>query len=449
MAEVLLPAIYLDAVALSEPAAVVLMNQSPAALEDNVDPDSLVVLDIAVANGFTLDTAEVFVDGNSAWTLAGGFTVGWNGVGSGTSAPDADTLRISIDPTTDFTSDATVTVQATGTSTGLTALDETYTFDIEDTTPPQVIGAEAFALNQVTVTFNEPMKQVAATNVDDALNPANYVLTPQSFPAVTVSVLSVAVLSTTEFVITTNIDLSHGIQYLVQVNTAEDVSGNALVAPLNQAFFVAFTPDIPAGRVWDLYKLLPKINRDEDVTGDLLNFVKCLQDVTDLLLFDIDAFSNILDKDIAAEQYVDNMLCDLGNPFSFADLSLVDKRRLISILVPLYKQKGTCIGLENAIRFFVQVDVTCVQPLLTCMQLGVAELGEDWTLCPSSSVARYTFDIDSPVVLTDAQITQIIQISDLMKPAHTHLGNILDPNTPVPDHVELGVSQLGETWDLH
>ena len=120
MAFVTLPAVYVDAVALTAPTAVVLMNQNPAPGADNVDDATNISLDIAVPNGSTLATAEVFVNGVSAWTLAGGFTAGWNGAGSTTSNPDADTTRVTIDPTTDFTSDATITIRVTGTSTALT-----------------------------------------------------------------------------------------------------------------------------------------------------------------------------------------------------------------------------------------------------------------------------------------------------------------------------------------
>lgn len=449
MAFVLIPAVYVDALALSAPGAVVLMNQVPANGETEVAASSNIVLDIAVANGFTLDTAEVFIDGASAWTLAGGFTVGWNGGGSAVTAPDADTARVTIDPTVDFDSDALVTVRVVAASAGLTSLDETYTFNIADTTAPQVTGAEAYALDLVRITFNEPMKQADATSIDDALNPANYTLTPQSFPAVTASILSVGAHSTTEFDLTTDIDLSPGVQYYLTSANAEDVSGNQVAAPTNSAYFTAFVPDIPAGREFELWRMLPRINRDEDATGDLERFILCLQDVTNLLLFDIDAFSDILDPDIAEQPWLAAMLCDLGNPFAFTDLEDIDQRRLISILVPLYRQKGTCIGLENAIRFFVGIDVTCVEHLLNCMELGVASLGDDWTLCASASAARFTFDIDSPVVLTESQISQIIDIAKLMKPAHTHLGNIIDPNAVTPNHVELGASQLGVNFDLH
>lgn len=447
MALVTIPAVYLDAITLSAPTAVVLMNQYPAPGEDNVDDATNISVDIAVPDGFTLSAAEVFVNGVSAWVFGVGFSVGFNGGGSNTAAVDANTLRVTIDPTVDFLSDATITIRVTGAGAGLTSLDESYTFDIEDTTPPQVVSAEARALNLVRVVFDEPMKQVSASNADDALNPASYVLTPQTLPAVTATAIAVTAISTTEVEITTNIDLSIGVPYEVKVSNAQDVGGNVILAPDNFALFDSFVPVIPAGRRWELWRMLPRINRQEDETGDLQNFILCLQDIVNLLLADIDAFTDIIDPELAEQPWLAAMLCDLGNPFAF-ELDDIDQRRLISILVPLYKQKGTCIGIENAIRFFVGIEATCVPYLGTSGSLGESELGFDFYLAPSSSWTRFAFCLEVSVALTDEQRTQMVQIADLMKPAHTHLGSVLEPAID-PDHLELGLSELGVSWDLH
>ena len=41
-------------------------------------------------------------------------------------------------------------------------------------------------------------------------------------------------------------------------------------------------------------------------------------------------------------------------------------------------------------------------------------------------------------------------IVDYMKPAHTHFARLVEPLIPeVLDHLELGLSELGETWLLH
>src|SRR5690606_30992264 len=103
--------------------------------------------------------------------------------------------------------------------------------------------------------------------------------------------------------------------------------------------------------------------RQLDETGDLENFMAVLQDVLELLLGEVDRFPDILDPDLAPEPFLDLMLEDLGNPFAF-DLTELQKRRLIAVLVQIYRQKGTAAGIRNAIRFFLGVDVTAVSAYL-------------------------------------------------------------------------------------
>ena len=440
MPEVILPFILLDNVAVSAADAIVLVNENPAPNEVEVPLDANVVLDIAVPSGDSLATASVTIEGVVAWTLAGGFQTGFSG---STSNPDADTTRITINPDTDFTSSQEVNVDVAATATGsASALASSYLFNAADVTPPQVVSATGVGLTTVRVLFNEAMTQVNAANANDALNPANYLLAPNLAPAVTPTVTAVTTVSTTEVELTTSTDVSPGIPYTVTVSGATDLVGNAVIAPDNEAVFSGFVPPVPAGREFDLYRMLPRCNREEDITQDLLKFVACL-------LFDIDRLADIIDPDLAPEPFLSTILLDLGNPFNFEELSEIDKRRLVRILVPLYKQKGTCVGIINAVRFFVGVELTCDEFTDNCMILGESELGEDWILCPSALRTRLTFTLVSPVALTDEQRTRITAIAELMKPAGTHLGAIVEPDTSVIDHLELGISELGDTWILH
>jgi phage tail-like protein len=196
--------------------------------------------------------------------------------------------------------------------------------------------------------------------------------------------------------------------------------------------------------------MLPQMNRDEDVTGELKDFVDCLQEVIDLILCDLDEWTDILDPDTAPEPFLSFILADLGNPFDF-ELTEIDKRRLISVLITLYKQKGTEIGLINAIRFFVGIEVTIdiFNEAPPGWRLGVSELGVTTILAPSLSRHLYSFNIVSPVAITDEQDTRMRQLTDLMKVAHEHLVDIVEPDTSTIDHWELGLSELGVESDLH
>jgi hypothetical protein len=109
---------------------------------------------------------------------------------------------------------------------------------------------------------------------------------------------------------------------------------------------------------------------------------------------------------------------------------------------------GTAIGIKNAIRFFLDIDVTAITPFAgTTLILGESELGVDWELAPSD---RFAFDVDVAVVLTATERRQIRAIVDFLKPGHTHFIDLIEPISPVIfDHWELGISELGETTDLH
>ena len=64
--------------------------------------------------------------------------------------------------------------------------------------------------------------------------------------------------------------------------------------------------------------------------------------------------------------------------------------------------------------------------------------------------ARYAFDVKVGRVLTSTERKHLRAIVNYMKPAHTHFVNLIEPLPPiVPDHWELGLSELGETATLH
>lgn len=212
--------------------------------------------------------------------------------------------------------------------------------------------------------------------------------------------------------------------------------------------FIAFVPPKPADRQFDLIRFLPLLNREEDATADLEKFIASLQEIVDLLLFDSDRWVQILDPDSADEPFLDAMLADLANPFEF-DLSEIDKRRLISVLVAMYKQKGTVPGIVNTIRFFLGIDVVVVPFNTTGWIIGEGELGEDTILGPSAQFNLYAFNIVSPIALTSEQRKRIRSLVELMKVAHEHFVDLIEPDTTVIDDVELGASELGVTFLLH
>jgi phage tail-like protein len=247
----------------------------------------------------------------------------------------------------------------------------------------------------------------------------------------------------------TDTELTPGASYRVVVHGVADPFGNVIAPPFGSAELTGFVPPRPARRRFDLYQLLPALNRREDDTGDLRRFLACLQEVTDLLVHDVDRFTDILDPDLAPEPFLDVMLVDLGNPFPF-DLLAADKRRLLNVLVAVYREKGTAVGIKNAIRFFLGLEVEIVAYSGEALVLGESLLGENWILGPAGSFAAYSFEVVVPRALALEERRRLRAIVDYMKPAHTHLARIVEPEIPeVIDHLELGLSELGETWVLH
>jgi phage tail-like protein len=450
--------------------SIFLINRDPEPSESNLPVSTDVFLEVVDDSGADIDltVTQVYIKTNDGPEVlafdAGVFQPGFNGAGSASSSVATGIRRINIDifPLLDSLTTVTVHVLSANNAGTPATLDESYDFEIEDLTPPLVTSAEARGLNTVRVTFDEAMGS-------SALTAANYTFARQEAPSVDVVAESVTAVSGSTFDVLTDIDLSPGRTYVVTVANAEDVWGNAVSAPFDNATFTAFEPPEPENREFVLYELLPQMNRNEDVTQDLSKFVACLQEVTDLLLWDIDRWpETLIDPDTADEQYVDAMLADLGNPFAFAEsLSLVDKRRLLRVLVDIYLQKGTCIGIQNVIRFFLGIEVECDEWIDdTVWLMGEGELGgvsgppvpaptedEEGTalLGPGSQFNLYAFVLTVVEVLTQDERDRITEIVEYMKPAHTHFMGIVEPGTlpAAPDHVELGLSELGVSWLLH
>lgn len=320
--------------------------------------------------------------------------------------------------------------------------DASWSFAIEDLTAPVVASAVSRYHDVVRVVFDEP--------VSGADVPGAYVFERLEAPSVNVEAVSVEQVSPTEYDVTLDIPITRGALYRVTVSDVEDAFGNEIAAPYDSAEFRGYEcPEVP-GRRFDLWKMIPEMNRLEDVSRDLYKTIAVLQEVVDLVICDIDRWTDILDVDVAEERYLDQMLIGLGNPFTF-ELDVDEKRRLVRTLVDMYQLKGTKVGIVSVVRFFVGIEIDIVAFTEEGWILGVSELDVDTVLGPGTSRERYSFDVISPVTLTDEQREQIRTIVEYMKPAHTHLVHITEPeDVEVIDHLELGLSELGgDEWSLH
>ncbi|NUO50669.1 MAG: phage tail protein [Polyangiaceae bacterium] len=217
--------------------------------------------------------------------------------------------------------------------------------------------------------------------------------------------------------------------------------------------FVGFERVVP-GRRFQLIEFIPPKNVDEDESGELRAFIACLQEVVDLLLSRIDRWVEIIDPDVAPIPFVDLMLEELGNPFAF-ELTDIQKRRLVTLLVPIYKSKGTRQGIINTIRLFLGLEVSIVLLNGAAVGLDAAQLGgpgmQGSFFLSGEGRTAYSYKIISPTALTDLQRSQIREIAEYMQPSPEHLHAIVEPQSPDGpiDHLSLGFSQLDVNWKLH
>ena len=435
-----LPSLHVDdIVVVTAPTRLVLINRDPGPDEVSVPLDWTIGLEVVDIDTDGVDQVATQVWVNDVLAFDGEVLSGYDGARAQV-VQTADTLRIVLDPTVPFESLAIIEVRVVSqTNGGVHPLDQTYTFTAEDKTAPRVLAAQATDPKTVKIEFDEDI---------DIINVAGFSFTPLDAPAVLIAAID-ALADSNLVTVTLDTEMTTDARYRVTVSDVNDASGNPISPPYDSTVFTGFRPPHPLNRRFDLWSMLPKHNRRADVTGDLRRFIACLQEVTDLLLAEVDQFSDIFDLERAPERFLDLILRDLGSPFPF-DLDVLGKRRLASVLEEMYRQKGTAIGVKNAIRFFLGLEVEILPFAADTLILGESELGIDWILGPSSRFARYAFNVQVDEPLTKTQRKQLRAVVNYLKPAHTHFVDLLEPMPPITyNHWELGVSEIGWTADLH
>ena len=320
---------------------------------------------------------------------------------------------------------------------------------MQDLTAPTIVGARALDLDVVRVELDEDVRHTDPIDNQHAVCPDAWIVRALEAPYFVPPIVSVDVETPRVFHLRFAEELSPGIRYTVTSETILDPRHNQMLGD-SVASFVALYPETPATRVFDLYGMLTAQNRRDDASGDLLRFIACLQQVGVLLLASIDRWTDILDIDRADDAWLEVQLASLGNPFQF-DLTTAQKRRLLRSLNRLYAEKGTDRGIINALAFFLGLNATVTRGAATGFSLGDCPLGETTTLGLSTQFLTYSFSVKVPGNLTDDQRVKVREIIDYMKPAWTHLLELVEPGAPdaVPDHWALGLSQLGVETLLH
>lgn len=293
------------------------------------------------------------------------------------------------------------------------ALNNNY-FTIGDTTSSQEVMTV-----ETTVVTEDSSLDVQAWTGPYKLTPIMEasLLTPSFTPAITAATQ----LDAQTVQLTLDQELSPSRPYSITAVNVNDLAYVPNTVTSSSFTFVAQPlPEIENRNfnIWDDF--IPAYNKRQDTSGDNQRLAKCLDEVTQLLLNDLDNFTNLQDIDLIPSKALDLTLATLGNPFLFLQDDLT-KRKTIAGLVQTFKDKGTDRGIENAILFFLGIPVT-VQAfnLEDSWILGDSSLGYDTILGTSEAFLRYSFEIQTSADLTEEQQIIITQIVNQIQPAHTH-----------------------------
>jgi len=423
-----LPSVQIDVITLDATAdPFVVANRSPEPNETAVPVAGDIAFDVLSA-GTAAGNPDVYF--GETLVCSGGVAVGdWTLTES--TLPDAVSKRFVLTPPAGLSPETQYSLRVVhaGTTT-------TWSFTTEDTVGPSVASALATDDREVRVTWSETI-----------VGPGSYAIALVSgVPAVTPIVTSATMQTDGSVLLALDTEMTPGATYLLTASGVTDLLGNALVGATKQ--FTGYQPPVPAGRSFDLFSMLLAHDQESE---DLRLFVACYQEVVNLLLSKIDRFmARAIDIDSADEAWLDAMLIDMGNPFGF-DLTVNEKRKLLAVLVDIYRQKGTDAGIINAVRLLMGLEITITSPWRTGWHVGIHNLGVTTTLASGTRRDWYSYFIHAPVYLTVEQRKRITQIARYMQRAPCHLRAILEPSAPpsVPDHWQLGLSRLGVNTVVH
>ena len=461
MSDVEIPFIILDEVEVADdifPVQVTMQMPPPNA--EDVAVDQVIYFDLINIAGGTFNgevsTIDVWVSVKAlpgdpdVWEHAvdaGAFPAGYAGTLTLKKSPGSaidDILRFVVNRAADFPQGYTVKVIV-----GQVETSNDYIFafawsmTVVDLQEPDVLLSTLTIIDswRMRFTFDEEVVRADPAGATDALNPANYLIRRQyevppgspnpDIPAAALSVASVSFFQldgsgnpTMELLL--DREMSPDGAYNLTITGVADLAGNVMSSPsLN---FTGFRPTQPPRRQFDLWRMIPQINREEDSSGDLRKFIRILQEMVDLSLASVDRFTDLIDPDTAPDDAVPWILYMLGNPFDL-DLTLDQKRTLAGELLQIYGLKGTSPGIEAALASMLGLVATVEEYFDNgaTWSLGESELGVDTYLTSTVQAVLYSFDVRVDRALTATELEILQRIVAYMKPAHTHHKRTLEP----------------------
>jgi phage tail-like protein len=234
--------------------------------------------------------------------------------------------------------------------------------------------------------------------------------------------------------------------YRLEATRVEDAWGNSCVG--SQLDFQTPTFGHPGDRIgfWTPGVVFPRPDMEEDLEdeGQLRRMSVVLQDVLDVLWYEVDSLQNLKSPDLCKEEWLEWLLHNQGNPFRFPIETEVQRRKLAGALRPYYSLIGTPKGIIEmtyailGIRIEIFPYVDSQAWILGDDVYGV--LGETTILAASTAFAKNCYEIHSPAALTQAQVRIIREIATWADPPNMHLIKIVEDITGGATHTILDVS---------
>lgn len=351
-----IPWVGIDGLRAYQAGDLALVNQVPASGASGGGKDGPIVFGLmCTVAGRAVDntTIDVWVKKSAASSFEqaiddGVFQGGWTGTVLGTT-PAGDRI-VTIVPYFTFDSEAVVSVRVVADvdGGGGFAIDETYSYTVEDHLAPQLASATGWEPKKVRFTFNETGMGASA------LVAANYSIAPYQpgrRAAVTPTVQSVEALAV-GFELTTDWELTPGAQYTLTAGAAvADAAGNPIDSSADSVEFTAYDYREPRRLFdgWKIYQQLAAYDRRRDMSGDLEKFSEVRQNALDLALKYVDDLKDLTDPDFCSAEYLDHLLYDNGNPLTFVTDEQL-KRRIAWRCKELNKKRGTVPGIVLAVE---------------------------------------------------------------------------------------------------
>jgi hypothetical protein len=248
--------------------------------------------------------------------------------------------------------------------------------------------------------------------------------------------------------------ISFGRLYTLYAVGPQDVWENAADSELD------FTPPTfgrPAKRfrMWST-QIIPGTDMKEDLEAScqLRKMAVVLQDAQDQLWYAADQIQQAYDPYSCPDHWLDWLLIHEGNPFTFPLETNNQKRKLLAALRGFYRNLGSDKNIEDMLFTLLDIHFEVVPyNTRTAWVLGdpvKGRLGYTTTLAPSTARMKNSYNIISPVILTNEERRVVWDVATWADPIDLHLVRIVEPGHVLPGLTGwiLGVSVLGTNTTL-